>query len=136
MKLVFNNKIYSAPLTMLKPSSIVPSFFEFISGPACVKKKKKQVFCVFIEFSLTIFMFLPNRITSLVQTTSWSVPLIVPPFWFSWTFSVTYCTVQLKSSSHRAHPCFRPFWTGNLSHKCVSIWTSLHISLRHFHLPI
>jgi hypothetical protein len=32
-----------------------------------------------------------------------------------------YCKAKLKSSGVRASPCFRPFWIGKLSGKCLLV---------------
>jgi hypothetical protein len=49
----------------------------------------------------------------------------------SWTFLMAYSKTKLKSSGDRSSPCFRPFWIGNLSDKCLPIWTLLYVSFKH-----
>jgi hypothetical protein len=34
---------------------------------------------------------------------------------------MAYSKAKLKSSGDRASPCFRPFWIGKLSDKCLPI---------------
>jgi hypothetical protein len=41
---------------------------------------------------------------------------------------MAYYKAKLKSSGDRASPCYRPFWIGKLSHKCLSMWTLLYVS--------
>jgi hypothetical protein len=40
---------------------------------------------------------------------------------------MAYSKAKLKSNGDKASPCFRPFWTGKLSDKCLSIWTFICI---------
>jgi hypothetical protein len=42
-----------------------------------------------------------------------------------------YSEATLKSSGDKASPYFRPFWIGNVSNKCSSIRTLLHVSFKH-----
>jgi hypothetical protein len=42
---------------------------------------------------------------------------------------MAYSKAKLKSSGDKASPCFRPFWMGKLSHKCLPLQTSLHVSI-------
>jgi hypothetical protein len=44
---------------------------------------------------------------------------------------MAYSKAKLKSSGDRASPCFRPFWIGNLSDKCLPIRTLLYVSFKH-----
>jgi hypothetical protein len=44
---------------------------------------------------------------------------------------MTYSKAKLKSSGDRASHCFRPFWIGKLSHKCLPIRTLLYVSFKH-----
>jgi hypothetical protein len=36
---------------------------------------------------------------------------------------MAYSKAKLKSSGNKASPCFRPFWIGKLSDKCLPIQT-------------
>jgi hypothetical protein len=42
---------------------------------------------------------------------------------------MAYFKAKLKSSGDRASPCFRPFWIGKLSDKCLPIRTLLYAKL-------
>jgi hypothetical protein len=44
---------------------------------------------------------------------------------------MAYSKAKLKGSGDRASPCFRPFWIGKLSDKCLPIQTLLYVSLKH-----
>jgi hypothetical protein len=48
-----------------------------------------------------------------------------------WTFITAYSKGKFKSSGDKASPCFGPFWTGELSEKCLPIWILLYILLKH-----
>jgi hypothetical protein len=50
---------------------------------------------------------------------------------FSGTFLLEYSKAALKTSGNRAAPCFRPFWIGKLSDKCLPIRTLLYVSFKH-----
>jgi hypothetical protein len=50
----------------------------------------------------------------------------------SWTFLLAYSKAKLKSSGDKASPCFRPFWLGKLSDKCVPIRTLYTFRLNTF----
>jgi hypothetical protein len=41
---------------------------------------------------------------------------------------MAYSKAKLKSIGDRASPCFRPFWIGKLSDKCMDL---LYVSLKH-----
>jgi hypothetical protein len=51
--------------------------------------------------------------------------------WFSWTFLTAYSKAKLKISGDKASPCFRLFWIGKLSDRCLPIWTLQHVSFKH-----
>jgi hypothetical protein len=53
------------------------------------------------------------------------------PTCFSWTYLMAYSKAKLESSGDKASHCFRPFWIGQLSHKCLPIQTSLYLSFKH-----
>jgi hypothetical protein len=44
---------------------------------------------------------------------------------------MAYSNAKLKSSGVRASPCFRPFWIGKLSDKCLPIQTLPYVSFKH-----
>jgi hypothetical protein len=44
---------------------------------------------------------------------------------------MAYYKAMLISSGDEASPCFRPFWIGKVSDKCLPIWTSTHILFKH-----
>jgi hypothetical protein len=44
---------------------------------------------------------------------------------------MTYAKARLKSSCDKTSPCFKPFWIGKLSEKCLSIRTSLYVPFKH-----
>jgi hypothetical protein len=44
---------------------------------------------------------------------------------------MAYSKAKSKSSGDKASPCFRPFWKGKLSDKCLPIWTLLYVSFKH-----
>jgi hypothetical protein len=55
------------------------------------------------------------------------------PSWFSWTFLMACSVAKLKSNSNKATPCFRPFWTGNMSDRlclCALYYGFHHILIR------
>jgi hypothetical protein len=56
---------------------------------------------------------------------------ILVPSGFSWTSLMAYSKAKLKSSCDKASPCFKPFWKGKLSEKCLHIQTLLYVSLKH-----
>jgi hypothetical protein len=41
---------------------------------------------------------------------------------------MAYSKAKLKSSGDKASPCFRPFWIGKLSDRCLPIRTLLYVS--------
>jgi hypothetical protein len=43
---------------------------------------------------------------------------------------MAYSKAKLKSSGDKASPCFRPFWIGKLSDKCLPIRTLLYVGRR------
>jgi hypothetical protein len=44
---------------------------------------------------------------------------------------MAYSKAKLKSSGDRGSPCFRPFWIGKLSDKCLPIRTLQNVSCKH-----
>jgi hypothetical protein len=44
---------------------------------------------------------------------------------------MAYSKAKLKNNSDTASPCFKPFWVGKLSEKCLPIWTLLYVSFKH-----
>jgi hypothetical protein len=42
---------------------------------------------------------------------------------------MAYSKAKLKSSGDKASPCFRPFWIGKLSAKCLPIQTLLYVCI-------
>jgi hypothetical protein len=44
---------------------------------------------------------------------------------------MAYSKAKLKSSGDGAYHCFRPFWTGKLSDKCLPIQTLQYVSFKH-----
>jgi hypothetical protein len=44
---------------------------------------------------------------------------------------MAYYRAKLKSSGNKASSCFKPFWIGKLSDKCLPIWTLLYVSFKH-----
>jgi hypothetical protein len=44
---------------------------------------------------------------------------------------MAYSKAKLNSSGDKASPCFRPFWIGKLSDKCLPILTLLYVSFKH-----
>jgi hypothetical protein len=49
---------------------------------------------------------------------------------------MAYSKAKLKSGGDRASPCFRPFWIGKLSDKCLPIWTLLYVSVRYVNITV
>jgi hypothetical protein len=76
-------------------------------------------------------MLSPSRFISSAQTSSRYVLLYFSPIWFSWTLLMAYSKAKLESRGDKASPCFRPFWMGKLSDKCLPIWTLLYIKFKH-----
>jgi hypothetical protein len=46
---------------------------------------------------------------------------------FSWTILMAYSKAKLKSSGDKASPCFRPFWIGKLSDRCLNLLKLLYL---------
>jgi hypothetical protein len=44
---------------------------------------------------------------------------------------MAYSKAKLKSNGDKASPYFKPFWTGKLSDKCLSIRILLYVSVKH-----
>jgi hypothetical protein len=44
---------------------------------------------------------------------------------------MAYSKAKLKCSGDGASPCFRPFWIGTISDKCLPIQTLLYVSFKH-----
>jgi hypothetical protein len=44
---------------------------------------------------------------------------------------MAYSKAKFKNSGDRTSPCFRPFWIGKLSDKCLPIRTLLYVSFQH-----
>jgi hypothetical protein len=51
--------------------------------------------------------------------------------WFSFTFLMSYSKANFKSSCHKASPCFRPFWAGELSGRCWPIRILPYVLFKH-----
>jgi hypothetical protein len=49
---------------------------------------------------------------------------------------MAYSKAKLKSSDDKASPCFRPFWIGKLSDKCLPIRTLLYVSFKHIFISL
>jgi hypothetical protein len=88
-----------------------------------------------VKVSVLFFMLSmlsSNRYTSAVQTSSWCVPFNFSPIRFSWTFLMAYSIAKFKCNSNKIFPCYIPFWIGNISDTCLSIWTVITFYLNTF----
>jgi hypothetical protein len=83
--------------------------------------------CVFF---FMVSMLSPSRFISSAYTSSRCVSFNFSPTWFSWTFIMAYYKEKLKSNGDKAS-YFRPFWIGNLSDKCLPVWTLLQVLFKH-----
>lgn len=75
----------------------------------------------FSVFFFTVCMFLPNKLTSSVQTTSRCAPFNFNLSWFVWTFLMAYSKAKLKSNGDKAAPCLGPILIGSVSNIRLSI---------------
>jgi hypothetical protein len=85
---------------------------------------------LFVKHEHTLCLFFPAFawwVTSLLATnkdsafcsrvswsTSWCIPFVLSPFWFTWTFFIAHSEVKLKGDVD-AVPFFRSFWIGSAS---------------------
>jgi hypothetical protein len=106
-------------------------FFTFVSRPTSLLASIKVSVFLFM-----LSMLSPSRLTSSAYAKSRCDPFHFSPTWLSCTFLMAYSKAKLKSS--RASPCFRPFWTGKLSDKCLPmrtlLYTSTHFNQLHGYL--
>jgi hypothetical protein len=49
---------------------------------------------------------------------------------------MAYSKGELKSSGDKASPCFRPFWIGKLSDKCLPMQTLIYVSFTHIVISV
>ena len=49
---------------------------------------------------------------------------------------MAYTNAKLKSNGDKTSPCFKPFFIGNMSDKCLSSQTLLYVSFRHIFINL
>jgi hypothetical protein len=117
---------YAFPYLHIRDINIHLVFSEFTSRATALLASNKASVFLFM-----VFIFSPAMLTSSAQAKTWCVLFSFSPTWFSWTPLMAYSKAQLKSYGHKASPCFRPFWTGNLSDWYLPIRTVLWVSFKH-----
>ena len=72
----------------------------------------------------TACTLLPSILKSSAQTRRWCVLFNFKPSWFTGTLQMAYSSAKLKSNRDKASPCFKTFFVGNITVKCLPTRTT------------